>query len=240
MRKALATIGIGDATVDIVLPSVAVTPGDTIEAEFRIEGGDTEQAVRRIDLVFATHYHTDDGRQEGTVDTVRLSDGFTIEPGASRLVRADLQVPWGTPLTLGGVAVWLKPDVDVTDVDPTDRDHLDVQPTDRMGAVFDAAEALGLSLRTARNESRRGLSRTFAQEFEFRSTGGPLADAVDTLALVFEPSADHLTVYVEVDRREGLLETVTDGDERKASFVVDSPDADAVERELRRIVEQHR
>lgn len=239
MKKALTTIGIGNATVDTVLPSATVTPGDTIEAELRIEGGDAEQAVRRIDLAFATYYHTDEGRHEGTVDTVRLSDGFTIEPGASRRVPTTLQVPWGTPLTLGGVDVWLETELDVAGVDPTDRDHLDVAPTDRMRAVFDAAEALGLSLRTARNESLRGLTRTFAQEFGFRPTAGPFADAVDELALVLEPSADHLTVYVEVDRREGLVEAVAGGDEQKASFVVDSPDVDVAERELREVVEQH-
>lgn len=240
MGKILATIGIGNATVDTVLPSETVTPGQSIDAEIHVEGGDAEQEVRRIDLEFETHYHTDEGRHEGTVDTVRLADGFTVDPDDSRTIPAELQVPWGTPLTLGGVAVWLETELDVTGVDPGDRDYLDVQPTDRMRAVLDAAESLGLSLRTARNEEVPGWGPgRFVQEFEFRAAGGPFADDLDELELVLDPSPDRLTVAVEVDRRGGLFSELTDTDERQDSFVVETADAGAVEDDLRRIVQRN-
>lgn len=54
MKKVLASIGIGNATVDTVLPSTTVTPGESVDAEVRIEGGDAEQAVDRIELELET------------------------------------------------------------------------------------------------------------------------------------------------------------------------------------------
>jgi sporulation-control protein len=43
MKKVLASIGIGAATVDTVLPSQTVTPGETVPADVHITGGDVEQ-----------------------------------------------------------------------------------------------------------------------------------------------------------------------------------------------------
>jgi len=240
MKKVLATVGIGNATVDTVLSSETVQPGETVDAEIRIEGGNAEQEVRHIDLEFETYYHTEDGRREGTVDTSRLTDGFTIEPDESRTIDTQVDIPWGTPLTMGGVEVWLETELDVTGIDPEDKDYLDVRPTDRMQAVFDAAESLGLSLHTAKNEEVPGWgSNRFVQEFEFRTSGGPFAGDLDEIELIFDPGPDRLTVAVEVDRRGGLLSEMTDTDERKDSLVVETADAGAVERDLREIIERN-
>jgi sporulation-control protein len=240
MKKVLATVGIGNATVDTVLPSETVRPGETVDAEIQVDGGSAPQEVRHIDLEFETYYQTDDGRMEGTVDTVRLSDGFTVEPDESRTIPTEIEIPRGTPLTMGGVDVWLETELDVAGVDPEDKDYLDVQPTERMQAVFDAAESLGLSLRTAKNEEVAGWGHNrFSQEFEFRPSGGPFAGDLDELELVFDPAPERLTVAVEVDRQGGLLSEMTDTDERKESLTVETVDAAAVERDLREILERH-
>jgi sporulation-control protein len=240
MKKVLATIGIGNATVDTVLASETVRPGETVDAEIRVEGGDADQEVRHIDLEFETYYHTDDGRREGTVDTARLAEGFTIEAGASRTIDTQVEIPWGTPLTMGGVDVWLETELDVTGLDPEDKDYLDVRPTERMQAVFDAAESLGLSLRTAKNEEVPGWgSNRFVQEFEFRPGGGPFRGDLDELELIFDPGPNRLTVAVEVDRAGGLLAEMADVDERKDSLVVETADTAAVERDIREIVERN-
>lgn len=54
MKKILASIGIGSATVDTVLPSTTVTPGETVDAEINISGGSAEQDIRSIDLYCRT------------------------------------------------------------------------------------------------------------------------------------------------------------------------------------------
>jgi sporulation-control protein len=243
MKKVLASIGIGNATVDTVLPSTTVTPGESVDAEVRIEGGDAEQAVDRIELELETRYRTDDGYREGTVDRLVLSEGLTIEPGASEVREVTLDIPYHTPVTLGNVQVWVETELDISlAVDPEDKDSLDVQPTPRMQALFDAAEQLGLSLRSAECEADpygRYVGRTFYQEFEFRPSGGPFAGDLDELEFVCDPGPDALTVYVEVDRRGGLLSEMAETDETKTSMTVESTDPDEVAQQLRQTVERH-
>jgi sporulation-control protein len=241
MKKVLASVGIGNATVDTVLPAT-VTPGETVEAEVQVDGGEAEQTVDRIELELETRFRTEDGYREGTVGKLVLSDPFTIEPDASAVRTATLEVPHHTPVTLGDVQVWVETDLEVFGVDPEDRDYLDVEPTARMRALFDAAERLGLSLRTADCEAdpygRYG-SDPFVQEFEFRPTGGPYAGQLDELEFVTVPGPDALTVAVEVDRRGGFLSELAETDESHTSLSVTSTDPDAVVDDLRAAVDRH-
>ena len=48
IKKLLASIDIGNATVDTVLPSETVRPGETVGAEVRIVGGNATQEVGAI------------------------------------------------------------------------------------------------------------------------------------------------------------------------------------------------
>ncbi|WP_255151449.1 sporulation protein [Halorarius halobius] len=243
MKKVLASIGIGNATVDTVLPSETVTPGESVDATVHIEGGDAEQAVDRIELELETRYLTDDGYREGTVDRLVLSEGLDIEPDTSETRDVTLEVPYHTPVTLGNVRVWVETELDISlAVDPEDTDPLDVQPTPRMQALFDAAEQLGLSLRSADCEADpygRYVGRRFYQEFEFRPSGGPFAGDLDELEFVPDPGPDALDVYVEVDRRGGLLSEMAETDESKTSLSVTATDADRVADQLRETVERH-
>lgn len=242
MKKVLASVGIGNASVDTVLATDTVRPGDEVGAEVHVEGGNTEQEVDRIELEIETKYLTDDsGYREATVDKLHLTDGFTIEPGQSETYEATIQIPYATPLTMGDARVWVDTDLEISmAIDPGDKDPLDVQPTDRMQAVFDAAEDVGLSFRKADVQADpygRYVGRRFVQEFEFRPSGGDLHGDVDEIELIFDPTPDALTVYLEVDRRGGLLSELSDVDERKTSFSLGDPDRGAATEKLRRQID---
>lgn len=243
MRKILASVGIGNASVDTVLPSSTVQPGETITAEVRIDGGDAEQDVSYIDLDVETRVQTEEGYDDIDVDKLRLSEAFTIQPGESTTRETEVTIPETTPLTLGGVDVWIETELGIDfAVDPEDVDHLDVQPTPRMQAVFDALDGLGLSLRKSKCEydrHNRYTEQRFVQEFEFRPSGGPFAGDLDELEVIFAPSGGQLTVYLEVDRRGGLLSEALDVDERKTSITVTGSDVDAIQHDLRSTVEQN-
>jgi sporulation-control protein len=242
MRKVLASIGIGNATVDTVLPTDTVSPGESLAAEVRIEGGDAEQTVDRIELELETRFRTEDGYREGTIDRLVLSEGFTIDPDATEVRDVTIDIPNHTPVTLGDVQVWVETDLEVPGVDPEDRDYLDVRPTPRMQALFDAAERLGLSIRTADCEADpygRYTDRGFIQEFEFRPSGGPYAGDLDELEFVTVPGRDALTVYVEVDRRGGLLSEMAETDESHTTLTVTSSDPDDVVDSLRDVIDRY-
>ncbi|ADQ69412.1 sporulation control protein [Halogeometricum borinquense DSM 11551] len=240
MKKILASVGIGNASVDTVLPSTTVSPGETVDAEVRVSGGDAEQSISAIDLEVETRYRTEEGYRDTTVGRMRLSESFDIEPGEETTYDAEITIPWETPLTLGSTEVWVETELEIDmAVDPEDVDYLDVQPTPRMQAVFDAAEELGFSLRTTECEAdpygRYVGGRRFVQEFEFRPSSGEFRGDVDEIELVFVPSASSLDVFVEVDRRGGIFSEALDVDERHTKFSLtdDNPSVASVRDRLR-------
>jgi sporulation-control protein len=244
MRQVLASIGIGNATVDTVLPSTSVRPGESVDAEVRVEGGEAAQDVSYIDLELETQYATDDGYRTATIDRLHLTDGFTVDAGESLAFDTALEIPWATPVTLGRVDVWVETELEIDlAVDPEDRDYLDVEPTPRMEAVFDAVDDLGFSFRTADCQGdpygRYVTGRRFVQEFEFRPRGGRFAGDVDEIELVFDPQPGALRVFVEVDRRGGLLAEAMDADESHERFELAEPDRDAARDRIESLLAKH-
>jgi sporulation-control protein len=244
MKKVLASIGIGNASVDTVLPSETVRPGETVEADVNITGGNAEQEVGTIRFEIETRYRTDEGYAEVDVDRFTLAEGLTVEPGQEETRSVSIDIPYETPVTMGGVEVWIETELDIDlAVDPEDKDYLDVRPTPRLGAIFDAMEELGFSLRTAECEAdpygRYSSGARFVQEFEFRPSSGRFRGALDEVELVARPGPDGLDLFVEVDRRGGLLSELAETDERTVSTTIRTTDVAAVRDELESLVERH-
>lgn len=243
MKNVLASIGIGNASVDTVLPSETVQPGETVDAEVQITGGNVEQEIGTIRFEIETQYHTDDGYREADIDRFTLAEGLTIAPDEDETRQVSIDIPYETPVTMGDATVWIETELDIDlAVDPEDKDYLDVRPTDRLQAAFDAMEALGFSLSTADCEADphgRYTSGRFVQEFEFRVDSGPFRGDLDEVELVARPGPDALDLFVEVDRRGGLLSEMTDADERVTKTTVTSTDRATVREQLRQEIQQY-
>jgi sporulation-control protein len=244
MKKVLASIGIGNASVDTVLPSETVRPGETVDADVHITGGNAEQEVGTIRFELETRYRTDDGYREADIDRFTLADGLTIEPGQEETRSVSIDIPYSTPITLGQIDVWIETELDIDlAVDPEDNDYLDVRPTPRLQTVFDAMDDLGLSLRSAECEAdpygRYTSGQRFIQEFEFRANAGRFRDALDEVELVALPGPDELSLFVEVDRRGGLLSEMAETDESTVRTTVRSTDRSTVRDDLERLIEKH-
>jgi sporulation-control protein len=225
MKRVLASVGIGSATVDTVLASTTVTPGETVPAEIHVRGGDAEQSVDAIDITLETRYATESGYVGTTVGRDRLVESFGVDPGEESTYETELTIPYATPLTLGQAGVWVETELEMAmTVDPEDYEYLDVRPTARMQTVFDAANELGLSLRaadcTADPDDRYVGSRPFVQPFEFRPEDGPFGSDVDEVELLVAPDEESLTVFVEVDRGGGVPTDSSGGADRPSSFSV--------------------
>lgn len=235
LNKILAMIGIGNATVQLHLAERTVTPGSEVEAEIHVTGGNVDQEVQYLELEVETQYlvETDEGTryEDVTISKTKVADRFTITPDTDDVYDTTLEIPRTTPLTYGDASVWVESDLDISGgLDAEDKTGLTVEPTDRMQAVFDAAEELGLSLHTADCEAdphgRYVSNRPFVQEFEFKARGGPYAGDLDEIEFIFAPRPDELTVFVEVDRSAGLLSELTDTDERKTQFTLTDADTE--------------
>ncbi|RDZ39827.1 SpoOM family protein [Haloferax sp. Atlit-10N] len=241
MKKVLARIGIGNATVDTVLPSDTVRAGETVDAEVHIEGGSTEQEIGKIRFELETRYRTEEGYREVDIAQYTLAESLTIQPDERETRAVSLDIPRGTPVTLGNVDVWVETELDIElAVDPEDKDYLNVQPTPRLQAVFDALDDLGFSLHSAECEADpHGVftaTRRFVQEFEFRPTSGPFAGELDELEVVPRPGEDALELHIEVDRRGGVLSELSDLDERTVQTTVRTTDAGEVRDELESLI----
>ncbi|UPM45037.1 sporulation protein [Halocatena salina] len=242
MKKVLASIGIGNATVDTVLPKNTVRPGETVDADVHITGGNVEQDVGTIRFELETRYRTDEGYQTGDIDRFTLAESLTIHPEQEEVRSTEIEIPYSTPVTVGGVDVWIETELDIDfAVDPEDRDYLDVRPTPRLQTVFDVLGDLGFSLQTAECEADpygHYTDRRFIQEFEFRTTGR-FRDSLDEIEIVAHPGPHELELFLEVDRRGGLLSEVTDLDERHDRMTVRSTDAETIHNDIVALIEKH-
>ncbi|QGA82281.1 sporulation protein [Halomicrobium sp. LC1Hm] len=243
MKNVLASIGIGNASVDTVLPAETVQPGETVDAQVQIVGGNAEQEIGTIRFEIETRYLTDEGYEEVDVDRFTLAEGLTIEPDQEETRNVSIDVPYDTPVTIGNVDVWIETELDIDlAVDPEDTDYLDVRPTDRLQTVFDAMEELGFTLHTAECEADpygRYTGGRFVQEFEFRVQSGQFRGDLDEVELVARPGPDELELFVEIDRKGGLLSEMTDTDERTTRVTITSTDRAAVREQLGDAIEQH-
>jgi sporulation-control protein len=250
MRNLLARVGIGAATVDTVLPTTTLTQGESVDARVEMHGGSTEQEIDAIYLALKTQYEADVGSYEIEEDTAtkrttlreeRVTEPFTLGPDEERTVEVTVEVPRETPVTLGETQVWLDTGLDVSRaLDPDDRDHVDVVPGPHLDALIDALDELGFALHSVSCRSAEdGFFPTPEQEFGFRPRDGQYAEALDELELVATPADHGLDVVLGVDRREGLLSTVTDGDEGREEFTVTHTDVDRLADEVRTLVDRH-
>ncbi|WP_123537047.1 sporulation protein [Halosimplex salinum] len=248
MKQSIASVDVGDATVDTLLQRVTVRPGEAVDAAVSVEGGDGARSVGEVVLELQTRCRGETGAETVTVDRLGLGDGLTVDPGESTVDETTVRIPYATPLTMDDVPVWAAADFCDPEVEDTgagererEREPLAVRPTARMETVFDAADALGLSIRGVDCETDpydRYVVRRYVQVFEFSPVGGPFEGAFERLSLVFDPAPEALTVYAELDRTVDLLSALALADERKTRFALPETDADAARRQLRQTVER--
>ncbi|MFB6250731.1 MAG: sporulation protein [Halobellus sp.] len=243
MKKVLASTGIGNATVDTVLPATTVTPGETVEASVQITGGTAEQVVEEVRLALETRAKTADGYTDVGIARFTLAESVTIEPETDERYPADIDIPYQTLVTLGSTRVWIETELNIDlAVDPEDTDHLEVEPTPRLRAVFDALEELGFSFRAADCEydpyGRYTDGRQFVQEFEFRPQSGSFVGNADEVELVARTDAKGLTVFVEVYKRSGMLSELAETDEWVTRTTTENTDVTTISERLRSLIEE--
>lgn len=249
----LSRIGVGAATVDTILATDTVRPGESIDAHVEIEGGNDDQEVEELELAVATRYQipTDEGTAYETAEIAEteLTEGFTIEAGTERTMDVPpIDIPVTTPATISQTEVWIQTGLEIDwSADPTDEDHLTVEPGPYLDALLTAVEGLGLDLEYADNTDTEFLrweggagtgfgTHEFVQFFEYENHGGAVWSDLDDIEFYVAPAADHLDVQIEVESTGGGL---LDSGERDTSFTVTSTDPDEVATTVRSVVDDN-
>jgi sporulation-control protein len=235
-KKLLAMAGIGAARVDARLQDNTVMPGEMLQGEVHIRGGDVAQEVDSVYLYLVTEYKREVNDMNVTEQFVlaqqRLTERFTVAPSEDRAFPFTLHVPYETPLSMGYQKVYVKTGLSIASAaDPEDKDAIQVQPHPLMLGVFSALEELGFHLYQAQTEyaPRFGRHIPFAQEFEF-SPGNRYHNILEELEVIFALREGELEVLMELDRRKrglmGFLESAYELNERYTRFQITSADLD--------------
>ena len=232
-KKLLASVGIGAAKVDTHLYDDSLIPGEIINGEVYITGGDVSQDIDDIYLYLATEYKREVDDNTVTEECVLvkhcLSERISLQPKEAKVIPFSFQLPYETPLTLRNQPVYLRTGLDISlAVDPKDTDYIQVRPHPLMQTVLDAIENLGFQLYKVDCEYNPyfGSPYPFVQEFEFRPIGN-YRGRLDEVEVIFTLNSDLLEVFLELDKRArgfgGFLQEAFDMDERYVRFQV-TPD----------------
>lgn len=238
----LNRVGIGSATVDTILETDTVQPGGSVGAHVEIEGGSDDQEVDELELAVATEYRSESDEGPDYVTTeiaeMELTEGFTIEAGEERTMEVPpIDIPIETPPTLGRTSVWIQTGLEIDwSVDPSDRDELRVEPDAYLAALLEAVEGLGFVRDGVDNVRSRFGPGEFAQAFEYEDRGRTPFSNLDDIEFQTARYPDRLEVALVVEaQRSGLLES----DESRTTLTVDSTDVDAIQADLRTLVDQN-
>jgi sporulation-control protein len=236
MKRLLSSIGIGAATVDTVLPKADVRPGERVDLDVELVGGD---ATQRIDGLYFVLKAELDGR-ERVVDRFEVDGSFTIDPGETRTEQVPITVPLWTPLTRAGPRVWLETGVDIDwAVDPSDSDDVTVEPGLYVAALLEATDDLGFEFVGSTVEETPWLDdRPFAQALVF-TPGERFERTVERLVLTTIPREDDLRLYIQVDRCDAVADAVgQDFNEQELSVTVTYANPEMIARRITSTIEE--
>ena len=179
-KKLAAKMGAGAATVDAVLSTPTVRPGEQVTGIVHVEGGDVEQEINRITVALETvvEVETDDSEFNSTqrFATQPITGGMIVRPNERQQYPFTLQVPYETPLThieghqLPGVRMGVRTELEIArSVDKGDLDPVQIVSLPGQTQLLEALAQLGFRFKSADVEKGqlRGATLPFFQEIEF-------------------------------------------------------------------------
>lgn len=231
-KKLLQAMGVGGPSIETHLPNPNVRPGETLQGEIHIMGGDHLTDITQMSVALVTEVEWESGDHEGrstrTFAEVPVSGAFQLAPGARHQMPFGMQVPWENPVThlygqhLRGMTMGLSTRLSVAKaVDATDLDPVAVHPLPSQERLLEAFSRLGFQFRSADVEQGRirGVHQTlpFYQEIEFYPAP-QYQGAMKQLEVTFVANPQSMVMVLELDKRGGLL---SEGHDAFGSFTVD-------------------
>jgi sporulation-control protein len=212
-KKLAAKMGAGAASVDAVLSTPTVRPGEQVTGIVHVEGGDVEQEINRITVALETvvEVETDDSEFNSTqrFATQPITGGMTVRPNERRQFPFTLQVPYETPLThieghqLPGVKMGVRTELEIArSVDKGDLDPVQIVSLPGQTQLMEALAQLGFRFKSADVEKGklRGATLPFFQEIEFHP-GPEYRGKFNELEVTFIGGPQETRVIFEADQK---------------------------------------
>ncbi|WP_157722063.1 sporulation protein [Tumebacillus avium] len=205
-KKFLSKIGIGAATVNLVLDDARGRIGEEVIGKILVEGGNVEQQIDAINVDFNMEMKLDDRTARSRIQSLTVARNLQVKPGDK------LEFPFRhllpeLPQTSRYVRYTYHTRLDIPEaLDKHDFDEFGVLPNLSIATVQSALHKLGF---TEKFES--GVFNGYYQEFEYRPMEGPFAGRISELEVVYITEANGVRMHVEIDKKgKGLLGALAD------------------------------
>tara|TARA_B100000073_G_scaffold348077_1_gene364922 strand:- start:3255 stop:3995 length:741 start_codon:yes stop_codon:yes gene_type:complete len=217
-KKLMASVGIGNATVDTIVKTENIYPDSMVDLEIVIKGGSVEQDLSGLSIALCTavKQEVESGDIEFDYNSTYIISQFEvpmehtlIQPEEEMVIECQIHIHPETPITAlrSQSAVWLRTGLDIDNgLDASDKDYLVIQMPKLQETILSALSELGYSLVKIDTEQGHLRGADFQasigcyQEFEFKSNGFFSDKEVEVSFVQFD---DSLGVVLEIDRRFG-------------------------------------
>lgn len=155
-RKFLSSLGINAPSVETVLDTTAVRPGDRLGCTVTVRGGGADVTIERLALQVVARFEDRESSEDGwdnpgTLLTSALPGPFTLAAGATVTERVVFGLPWEMPLThilggrrLNGARVAVRTELAIDNaVDRGDFDEFAVHALPEQDMILQAYSDLG-------------------------------------------------------------------------------------------------
>ncbi|MBM7773071.1 sporulation-control protein [Actinokineospora baliensis] len=218
-KRMLSAFGVGGPSVDTVLDSPHVGPGQTIGGRVRIKGGSADVEIGQVVLALQSRVEVEHhgGEAVGTGELVRVVVAERVRVSANQDLDVPfrLAVPWEAPITavggspLPGMNLGVRTDLVIAGApDKGDLDPVVVHPLPSQDRVLDAFGALGFRFAKADVEVGRlhGVPQQLPvyQEIEFYAPP-QFSGRINQVELTFVATPHELHIVLEADRRGGVF-----------------------------------
>lgn len=225
IKKFLASIGVGNAKIDLILDQSQLTMGENVTGRIQVVGGDVEQKIDGLSVGFrvASRYSSGDQTvhvDEKMADITITQEKFVLQPGEHREYPFHFTCPTGIPVSSVTTGYYFQTSLEIDmGIDAKDRDYVTVLPNGLQKNFFEGFSRLGFShYGEGYTGQRRG-----TQILQFRPTTW-LAGEYDEIVFMYQPAKtqSHVSGNFELDKKNhglgGFLADQLDLDERKGYF----------------------
>jgi len=214
-KKFLSKIGIGAATVNLVLDQQTARVGDEVTGTLQIQGGKVPQHIKAVFVNLYIQAQMGEKSVYRKIATVKVGSNIKLISGQNLRMPFRYTLP-ELPQSSKQVSYSFHSSLDIPGaIDPRDFDAFNVQPRASVAMVQQAVQALGF-----RETYGSGEFNGYYQTFEYKASSGPFQGRIDELELVILPGPAGVELHIELDKPSqglgGLLTEALDLDEQYA------------------------
>lgn len=212
IKRMLASIGIGNATVETTLEKSAYYPGEIVNGTIYINGGKVEQKIEQIYMHLMTEYVRKRGydkvRERGVIGSFPIVEPQIIQPNEKQEIPFSFQMPYETPMTIHRTSVWIRTGLEIkSTIDPKDHDTIEILEHPNILKIRESLATIGFyqtSVEQVFLPKNRFTIFPVGQQFSYK-TSGSLTSLVTEIKIMYFVCEKGIHLIFELDTQNDRL-----------------------------------